>query len=59
VLLQIAGEFLDGHPVDSRTTLVGLHLLYCLLQDFPLTYFLHELMRASGAYGEYPPVLVS
>src|ERR1700732_3153922 len=27
VLLQIAGEFLDGLPVNSRTTSVGLHLL--------------------------------
>src|SRR6516164_2359898 len=27
VLLPIAGEFLDGHSVNSRTTFVGLHLL--------------------------------
>src|SRR6516165_11643451 len=25
VLLQIAGEFVDGHPVNSRTTFVGLY----------------------------------
>src|SRR6266581_831201 len=54
VLLQIAGEFLDGHPVDPRATLVGLHPLQCPLQVFPLTYFLHELIRASWVFGCMP-----
>jgi hypothetical protein len=32
VLLQIGRQVLDGHPVDARGTLVGLHSCQCLLQ---------------------------
>ena len=42
---------IDGHPIDARTTFVGLHLPQCFLQVFSLTYFLHQSIRASWVFG--------
>ena len=42
---------IDGHPVDARTTFIGLHLPQCCLQVFSLTYFLHQSIRAGWAFG--------
>src|SRR6266566_1330061 len=49
VLLQVAAELADSHPVDPCATSVGLHPPQCFLQIFSLTYFLHELIRSSWA----------
>ena len=51
MLFQVVREFADGHPVDARTTLIGLHLPQCFLQVFSLTYFLHQSIRAGWAFG--------
>src|SRR5688572_1686407 len=51
VLFQVVGELADGHPVDSRTTFVGLYPLQCCLQVFSLTYFLHQSVGSSWAFG--------
>jgi len=51
VLFQVAGDFIDSHPIDARTTFIGLHPLQCFLQVFSLTYFLHQLIRAGWAFG--------
>src|SRR5437879_11253077 len=42
VLLQVATELADGHPVDPGATFVALHPPYCLQQLSSLTYFPHE-----------------
>jgi hypothetical protein len=51
VLFQVAAELTDGHPIDSRATFISLHPSQCFLQIFPLTYFLHQSIRASWAFG--------
>src|ERR1043166_2174394 len=38
VLFQVVRDSDDGHPIDTRTTLIGLHLQQCFLQVFSLTY---------------------
>src|ERR1035437_6455962 len=54
VLLQVVLDSDDGHPVNARTTFVGLHPLQCCLQVFSLTYFLHQSIRASWVFGSIP-----
>src|SRR5260370_23415335 len=51
VLLQVILDSDDGHPVNARTTFVGLHPLQCCLQVFSLTYFLHQSIRVSWVFG--------
>src|SRR6266849_315030 len=51
MLLQVILDSDDGHPVNSRTTSVGPHPPHCCLQVFSLTYFLHQSIRASWAFG--------
>src|ERR1700694_2552599 len=51
MLLQVILDADDGHPVDARTTLIGLHLPQCCLQVFSLTYFLHQSIRAGWVFG--------
>src|SRR5215471_8524777 len=48
---RIVGEFIDGHAIDPRATLVGLDSPDCLLQVFPLTYRLHYSIRAGWVFG--------
>ena len=45
------GEVVDGHPIDTRTALVGLHAPQCLLQVVSLTHLLHQSVGSSGAFG--------
>jgi hypothetical protein len=51
VLFQIIAQLTDSHPVDSGATLIGLYLLQCFLQVFSLTYFLHQSIWISWAFG--------
>jgi hypothetical protein len=51
VLLQVVRELPDSHPVDSGTTSIGLYLPQCFLQIVSLTYFLHQSIRISWAFG--------
>src|ERR1700674_4129139 len=51
MLLQVILDADDGHPVDARPTLFGLHLPQCCLQVFSLTYFLHQSIRAGWVFG--------
>ena len=51
VLFQVAGDFIDGHPIDACTTFISLHPPQCFLQVFSLTYFLHQSIRAGWAFG--------
>src|ERR1700730_15136228 len=51
MLLQVILDADDGHPVDARTTLIGLHLPQCCLQVFSLTYLLHQSIRAGWVFG--------
>ena len=41
---------MDGHPVHSRTSFVGLDSCQCLLAVFPLTDFLHQLFANGRAF---------
>src|SRR5215469_13321140 len=51
VLFQVILDSADGHPVNARATLVGLHLPQRCLQVFSLTYFLHQSIGAGWAFG--------
>src|ERR1019366_2701118 len=51
MLFQIVGDSANGHPIDARATFVRLHPPQCSLQVFPLTYFLHQSIRAGWAFG--------
>src|ERR1022692_3429803 len=51
VLFQVILDSDDGHPVNTRTTLIGLHPPQCCLQVFSLAYFLHQSFRASWVFG--------
>ncbi len=51
MLFQIVGDSADSHPVDARTTFIGLHPPQCFFQVFSLTYFLHQSIRAGWAFG--------
>src|SRR5262244_2371733 len=51
MLLQVILQADDAHPIDARTTFIGLHLLQCCLQVFSLTYCLHQSIRAGWAFG--------
>ncbi len=51
MLFQIVGELIDGDPVHSRTTFITLHLSQCFLQVLSLTYFLHQPIGSSWAFG--------
>src|ERR1044071_4059098 len=51
MLFQIILDADDGHPVDARTTFIGLHLPQCCLQVFSLTYCLHPSIRAGWVFG--------
>ena len=54
MLIQVDGKFVDGHPVNTRATLVVLYPLQCCLQIFSLADFLHESKRSSWAFGVTP-----
>ena len=51
VLGQVAREVVDGHSIDTRTALVGLHAPQCFLQVVSLTHLLHQSVGSSGAFG--------
>src|SRR5712692_7247613 len=51
VLFQIVADLTDGNAVHSRATFITLHLPQCFLQVFPLTYFLHQSVGSSWAFG--------
>src|SRR6266581_9325153 len=51
MLLQIVSDCTDSHPVDARTTFIGLHTPQCFSHVFSLTYFLHQSIRAGWAFG--------
>src|SRR4029453_3438531 len=51
VLSQVVGELTNGHPVDASATFVSLHLPQCLLQILWLTYFFHQSIGSSWAFG--------
>src|ERR1035438_7563879 len=51
MLLQIVSDSTDSHPVDPRATFIGLHTPQCFSHVFPLTYFLHQSIRAGWAFG--------
>src|SRR5215469_9125982 len=50
MLLQVLWQLLDGHPVDSRTSFVGLDSLQCLLAVFQLADFFHQSFGSSQAF---------
>jgi hypothetical protein len=50
VLFQVR-DTADGHPIDARTTVVGLHPLYCVLQILSFNDFLHQSVGARWAVG--------
>ena len=51
VLFQVVGELVDGDPVHSRATFITFHLSQCFLQVLSLTYFLHQPIGSSWAFG--------
>jgi hypothetical protein len=51
MLPQALRQFLDGHPVDPRTPLVGPHLEQRFSQILSLTYLLHQGCFLSRAFG--------
>ena len=51
MLFQVVGDAVNGHPIDARATFISLHPPQCFLQVFPLTYFLHQSIRAGWAFG--------
>jgi hypothetical protein len=51
MLYQIVADAADGHSVDSRTTFIRLHPPQCFFQVLPVTYFLHQSIRAGWAFG--------
>ena len=51
MLFQVGRELVDGHPIDTRTTLIGLHPLQCFYQVFSLAYLLHQSVCAGWAFG--------
>src|SRR5262249_47158992 len=51
VLFQVVAELINGDPVHSRATFITLYLSQCCLQVLSLTYFLHQPIRSSGAFG--------
>src|SRR3954453_8433879 len=55
MLFQVILDSDDGHAIDARTTFIGLHLPQCCLQVFSLTYFLHQSIRSSWAFGSTRP----
>src|SRR5215469_8310935 len=50
MLLQVLRKFLHRHPVDSRTSFIGLDSLQCLLAVFPLADFFHQSFGSSQAF---------
>src|ERR1035441_2022045 len=51
MLFQVVAEFIDGHAIDSRTTLLRPPPPQCFLQIVSLTYFLHQSTRIGWAFG--------
>src|SRR5215471_1525112 len=51
VLFQVVGELVHGDPIYSRATFITFHLSQCFLQVFSLTYFLHQSITSSWAFG--------
>src|ERR1017187_9882901 len=51
VLLQVIRDFVDGHPIDTWTTFVGLHPSQCFSPVSSFTYFLHQPIRAGWVFG--------
>src|SRR5438477_11823573 len=51
VLSQIVSELVHGDSVHSRTTFITFHLSQCFLQVLSLTYFLHQPIGSSWAFG--------
>jgi hypothetical protein len=51
VLLEVARQLADGHPVDARATFVRLDSLQCPLQVVALTDLLHQPLSARRALG--------
>jgi hypothetical protein len=51
MLFQVILDSANGHSIDARTTLIGLHLPQCCLQVFSLTYCLHPSIRAGWVFG--------
>src|SRR5262249_1708602 len=54
VLFQVSGELVHGHPVHSRATFITSHLSPCFLPVLSLTYFLHQRIGSSWAFGSIP-----
>ena len=51
MLFQVVSDCADSHPVNARTTFIGLHTPQCFSHVFSLTYFLHQSIRAGWAFG--------
>ena len=51
VLFQIVAQLTNSHPVGFGTTFIALYLPQCFLQVFSLTYFLHQSIWISWAFG--------
>src|SRR5215467_10897130 len=50
MLFEVFRQFLDSHPVDSRTPFIGLDSLQCLLAVFQLADFFHQSFGSSQAF---------
>src|SRR5437588_3240422 len=50
MLLQIARQLLDGHPVNTCATFVSLDSGQCLLAVAPLADYFHQLFDTSRAF---------
>src|SRR5215472_1986602 len=50
MLFEVFRQFLDSHPVDSRTPFIGLDSLQCLLAVFQLADFFHQSFGSRQAF---------